>query len=463
MTKFIKLLFLLFVCQSFSQKSLTIDSSLSERDLVKAITYYHDKESKENIESIQSKVFSSFDGSFLGVQEQQFWFKLKLNKIESKQNEFFFLIKSVAIERLVLYQNIGQGYEKIYEFSENGIKKLEIPFPLIENSTFIFKVFFTKSIYFPISIEDSQSLQETKTRNLVYFGFYYGFAFIVLLINLFLYLQTKERFFILYILLALSIVLILLELDGFAFWLVGNASWITQIDVVLHTFLLISLMLFTTEVLQLKTHLPKLKWVGGIIVLLNTFSFLIYLSTDTIFWYSLGEIFNAIGLLLYWFTGILLFRKLLYARFLFIGYTVLFISNVIYVLPSEFGMIDLGFSPKDFKIGSIIEMSILLYAISFRYKMEVEKRVCFEEKSLNQEKKLNQIELSKEKIDTNSFKEFNLTKREREVILMLIDGHSNKEIAELLFVSESTVKFHVTNIFTKTNTSKRVELIKKYK
>ena len=52
-----------------------------------------------------------------------------------------------------------------------------------------------------------------------------------------------------------------------------------------------------------------------------------------------------------------------------------------------------------------------------------------------------------------------LTSREIEVLGMLAEGLANKNIAWRLGISEHTVKFHVTSIFTKLNASSRAEAV----
>lgn len=52
-----------------------------------------------------------------------------------------------------------------------------------------------------------------------------------------------------------------------------------------------------------------------------------------------------------------------------------------------------------------------------------------------------------------------LTERENEVRTLILAGKSNKEIAAAMFISESTVKFHVSNIFSKYDVGSRAELI----
>ncbi|WP_435626316.1 response regulator [Candidatus Ferrigenium straubiae] len=50
-----------------------------------------------------------------------------------------------------------------------------------------------------------------------------------------------------------------------------------------------------------------------------------------------------------------------------------------------------------------------------------------------------------------------LSPREREIIVMLAHGASNKEIARVLNLSESTIKIHVQGILRKLNIAKRVQ------
>jgi DNA-binding NarL/FixJ family response regulator len=53
------------------------------------------------------------------------------------------------------------------------------------------------------------------------------------------------------------------------------------------------------------------------------------------------------------------------------------------------------------------------------------------------------------------------TEREREIVNIVVRGHSNKMIAGALGISERTVKFHVSNILKKSQIDTRKEIIKK--
>ncbi len=52
---------------------------------------------------------------------------------------------------------------------------------------------------------------------------------------------------------------------------------------------------------------------------------------------------------------------------------------------------------------------------------------------------------------------FGLSRREREVLIHLAQGRTNREIGERLFISQKTVGVHVGNILAKLGVSGRVE------
>jgi len=52
-----------------------------------------------------------------------------------------------------------------------------------------------------------------------------------------------------------------------------------------------------------------------------------------------------------------------------------------------------------------------------------------------------------------------LTEREREVLALMVEGLSNRAIAERLVVSNSTIKFHVSSILSKLGVTSRTEAV----
>lgn len=55
-----------------------------------------------------------------------------------------------------------------------------------------------------------------------------------------------------------------------------------------------------------------------------------------------------------------------------------------------------------------------------------------------------------------------LSKREKEVLMLLIEGYNSKQIAEKLYLSERTVSNHRANMLQKCKVSNTVELVKLY-
>lgn len=66
-------------------------------------------------------------------------------------------------------------------------------------------------------------------------------------------------------------------------------------------------------------------------------------------------------------------------------------------------------------------------------------------------------------IDHKKIESLEISKREYEVLKLMSAGMSNKEIADKLFLSESTIKSHASSLFVKLNAKRRTQAIQKAK
>lgn len=62
-------------------------------------------------------------------------------------------------------------------------------------------------------------------------------------------------------------------------------------------------------------------------------------------------------------------------------------------------------------------------------------------------------------VDLKKIKSFEISDREYEVLQLISEGFSNKEIATALFLTESTIKTHVSNLLLKLNAKRRTQAI----
>ncbi len=62
-------------------------------------------------------------------------------------------------------------------------------------------------------------------------------------------------------------------------------------------------------------------------------------------------------------------------------------------------------------------------------------------------------------LNEESLRELSITRRELEILELIAKGLSNREIAEKLFVSESTVKTHSSRLFDKLSAKRRTQAV----
>ena len=104
-----------------------------------------------------------------------------------------------------------------------------------------------------------------------------------------------------------------------------------------------------------------------------------------------------------------------------------------------------GYLPKDTNMTELLEAINTIYKGENYFNKEISNTIL---KSL--------INKSKEESSSNK----TLTKREKEIIKLVVEGLTNKEIADKLCISIRTVDSHKNNIMQKLNLKSSVELVK---
>ena len=66
-------------------------------------------------------------------------------------------------------------------------------------------------------------------------------------------------------------------------------------------------------------------------------------------------------------------------------------------------------------------------------------------------------------LNADKLKELGITQREHEILGLIAEGLTNREIGERLFVSENTVKTHSSRLFDKMSVNRRTQAVQKGK
>ena len=66
-------------------------------------------------------------------------------------------------------------------------------------------------------------------------------------------------------------------------------------------------------------------------------------------------------------------------------------------------------------------------------------------------------------VDEKQLEKSGISKRELEILQLINEGLSNQQIADKLYLSENTIKKHVSNLFLKLDVERRTEAVKKAK
>ena len=325
---------------------------------------------------------------------------------------------------------------------------------------YFFKVQFKYQVHFPLLVKEYEIGQIKEKYSFFFNGIYFGIVLMVLFVNLFFFFSLKDKTFLYYCLFLTAINLGILEYEGLL-KLITSFSLLKYFKFFIHFLVPIFGAIFANHFLKLKYYLPKSNWIGLFILFVTLVFYLIFIHTEKYLFMAIANSFSLFVLLLYWILGIIVLRKHQFAIFFVIGYSLILFSGLVYVIPIDLGLKTFKTSLNVVKFGSVFEMLILTYAITYRIKIlrkENEKYIEEIQKYLNKIISLESKNSKEFKIDKLII-ENSLSNREADVLLLIFKGYTNPRIGKELFISLNTVKYHIRNIYQKLNIKNKNEAI----
>ena len=432
---------LLFACLHFITYNPTQDYSYA---------YYYDVDSTKTIDNINTINAIPFEHTLsLGNRFGVYWIK-----VDSNLNTGILVIKNHRIKTPKAFSGSTRlRWEKDTRYPTLVLPKNQSVWIRIDSST---------NIHFPLrqyAMDQFDNIEQQRFFNL---GLYYGFAFMVFVLNIFYYFFFKESTFLYYALFLLAVTFSLFLSDGL--FSVGKSfpSSLYRLETFFHLCIVLFGALFASHYLNYKSHLKSYRLVIHCITVLSISSYIIGLITKQFNWYALGDLINITALSMYWISAIFLFHKNTHSKFFVIAYSLLLFMGYDYFVAPLFDFWSLNISSFTIKLGGVFEMLVLTYAIVFRMNTLNKEYQLLEDTLSTYLLEIDALSTQLERLkkgQSNSLAYANLSLREIEVLTLLSEGKINKEIANALNISPNTVKFHIKNIYTKMEVSSRKEIL----
>ncbi|WP_268225598.1 7TM diverse intracellular signaling domain-containing protein [Sinomicrobium oceani] len=401
-----------------------------------------------------------------------YWFRYHLRP-EEKNTDLILTISNTNFRAVCFYEDVNGGLRLIGR-SGNRYKEETGSFyryNQLEVRTQASYIYFKADVALYSMIEFSvlpEPVFSSRERlNFLGLGIYYGIVLMAVVFNLIFFIVFKDRRFLTYTLLLSGISLMFLYEDGivgaliFNTWLLDNYMMITALLNVVFA------CMFTYHFLELKYRYPEFVWHSVIVLSVAALCLAIYLIYPGDMMSHILHSSNFLVVALCCWAAIRLFRVNVLARFLIITLGIVLLFGVAYNL-HQYGVFQGDhFGRSTFKLVSLFEIMTISFAIIYEvkrvmlqnsfYKREINRYV----KELSDQEKMFLQQQSQHGIpDIDGIREeFQLTERETEVLMYILEGKTNREIADKLYVSVSTVKFHTGNLYTKLDIKNRTEVL----
>lgn len=416
-----------------------------------ADSYYYDEEQRFTVDTIKNAQFTAFEGKInKGLNNGVYWLRIG----PDSESDSIIQIQNNRIKNVTAFQN-GAVIDPMPNYGYLSYEVGLVGFPVL------LKITADKEAYIPIEkFAENEFLKNEQLQSLL-LGLFYGFALMVVIVNLFYFFNLHDNSFLFYAIFILSIAAGMSVTDGLLQILGIPDALISHSESLVYGLVGLTATLFSIDYLQMKSHYPKFRFSLYLAVVISFVFDVVYFLTNDYFYVVLSYFSTYYVFFACWAVSLLLFRKSTYAAFFCVAYLLFVIFVSAHFLAPAVGLPNLGINMNILKIGGYFEMLIITYAVVLRmnYLKSENNRMYDEILLFTQEINALSNQLSEnQKTDKDHFAQFDLSNKENEILNLIIQNKRNKEIANDLFISVNTVKFHIKNIYRKLQIKNRKQI-----
>jgi DNA-binding CsgD family transcriptional regulator len=398
-----------------------------------------------------------------------YWYRISVeNNCDFVRNSVINLNISALHTTMDVFATINQSVAELDVFLQKYDESYYLQIPPRSSVNIYFKIDHRTTSYFSYNFRTIDNFGDAMFLDYFNVGLFYGFAFMAIIFVFLFYVALREELFLRLIYFYGFLIFMHLSHDGFINSWIGNDELAIVLDSFMDWGLAIAVIVFSRIYLRSKEHFSYDKWLLNIMGVVVSLFFILFLSTRDFIYFSIGDIIMMLIITNYIIQSIILSRKYFSARIFLVGMSVVFFSGWLSLIPYNFGYPDFFFPYFVVKFTLLFAGIVILFGLAFYSRARRSTNVSYESRletfasSVSSLKSELAIKSGKFSLDINNLEafrnKFGLSKRESEVILEVVNGLTNVQVSEKLFVSVNTVKFHLKNIFVKLEVSNRKNL-----
>lgn len=382
--------------------------------------------------------FRSVQSPNLGFSKSRFWLKFKVSNPTPKELPWFLEYNFPLIDEIEIYgKNIPTSTKTLlgdrFPFDERNQDFRNIIIPLKESaqseSTYYIRLQSESTIPLSLQVYGASQMIQKMNKEQIIFGLFYGIVFVMGAYNLFIYIFTRDKSYLLYVFFISSISMFHLVNNGLAFQYLWP-NWVWWGNYCLPFFICLSCLtglVFATNFLFLRKNAQKLfkpmlyfaYFVGGVGILTFFLSYRVGMVV------SIGlTVPSAILMIL---SGVVAFiKKIRTSRYYLIAWSFFLLGVLLYSLKSLGVLPDNNITRWTIQIGTAMEVILLSLGLA--------DRINYLSRSLKES--VRDLSLAKTKIEESEKRFREIFQGSEEVILMLDEEfqiiNGNRALSKIL-------------------------------